>query len=55
MQRKATCSCWQDPLGTGIAVAEIDLQYLRDVRRNMPIDEHRKLGLQRLNRSEAQQ
>ena len=33
-----------DPLATGIAVAEIDLQYLASVRERMPIRAHRLQG-----------
>ncbi|CAL8462335.1 g1868 [Coccomyxa elongata] len=33
-----------DPLATGIAVAEIDLQYAASVREKMPIKEHRRQG-----------
>jgi predicted amidohydrolase len=33
-----------DPLATGIAVAEIDLQYMASVRERMPIYEHRRQG-----------
>jgi predicted amidohydrolase len=33
-----------DPLATGIATAEIDLQYLASVRQRMPIAAHRQDG-----------
>ena len=33
-----------DPLATGIAVAEIDLQYAASVRERMPIKDHRTQG-----------
>jgi predicted amidohydrolase len=33
-----------DPLATGIATAEIDLQYLGSVRQRMPIQVHREQG-----------
>lgn len=33
-----------DPEGTGIAVANIDLQELRSIRTRMPIQEHRAKG-----------
>jgi len=35
-----------EPLATGIAVAEIDFQYMASVRERMPIQEHRKQGRQ---------
>ena len=34
----------EDPLQTGIAVCEIDLHQIRDIRAKMPISEHRKRG-----------
>ena len=34
-----------DPLATGIAVAEIDREKLRQVRERMPIQKHREAGL----------
>lgn len=33
-----------DPLATGIAVAEVDLQRLAGIRQRMPVAEHRALG-----------
>ena len=33
-----------DPLATGIATAEIDLEHLQTVRTRMPIVNHRQLG-----------
>ena len=33
-----------DPLATGIAVADIDLARLRSIRERMPVAEHRALG-----------
>ena len=33
-----------DPMATGIALAPIDLDYLREVRVKMPIDVHRQRG-----------
>ena len=33
-----------DPLATGIAVAEIDLERLQDIRARMPVAQHRQLG-----------
>lgn len=34
----------EDPLAPGIALAPIDLGYLKAVRQKMPMDAHRKLG-----------
>lgn len=34
-----------DPSATGIAVADIDLDVLGNIRRRMPIEEHRKPSL----------
>lgn len=34
-----------DPNSTGIAVAEIDLNELRKIRQNMPLDKHRRYDL----------
>jgi hypothetical protein len=34
----------EDPLATGLAVAEIDLGKLEAVRARMPIAQHRRLG-----------
>ncbi|GAB4821765.1 hypothetical protein N2152v2_008811 [Parachlorella kessleri] len=34
----------EDPLSTGIAVADIDLGKLKAIRARMPIEQHRKLG-----------
>jgi predicted amidohydrolase len=31
-----------DPLATGIAVAEIDLERMADIRSRMPVDKHRR-------------
>ena len=33
-----------DPLATGVAVADIDLAALQDIRTRMPVAEHRLLG-----------
>ena len=33
-----------DPLGTGIAVAELDFNEMRRIRERMPIEEHRRRG-----------
>jgi deaminated glutathione amidase len=35
-----------DPLATGIAVADLDMQQLRDVRAKMPIWDHRTAAQQ---------
>lgn len=34
----------QDPLATGIAVADVDLGLLQQIRCRMPVAEHRRLG-----------
>lgn len=34
----------EDPLATGIAVADIDLAQLAGIRERMPVQEHRRLG-----------
>ena len=34
----------EDPLATGIAVAEVDLEELRSIRERMPVREHRLVG-----------
>jgi len=34
-----------DPDATGIAVAEVDLEYLASVRERMPIEQHRVPGV----------
>lgn len=34
----------EDPQATGIAVAEVDLAHLRQIRTKMPIAQHRRLG-----------
>lgn len=34
----------EDPLATGIAVADIDLAALAAIRARMPVQEHRRLG-----------
>lgn len=34
----------KDPLATGIATAEIDLEHLQQIRSRMPIVNHRQLG-----------
>ena len=34
----------EDPLSTGIAVADIDLGQLESIRQRMPVAEHRRLG-----------
>lgn len=34
-----------DPISTGIAVAEFDLNYLTTIRERMPVKSHREAGL----------
>ena len=34
----------EDPLATGIATAEVDLEHLHQIRTRMPIMNHRQLG-----------
>lgn len=34
----------EDPLATGIAVADIDLVQLASIRERMPVEAHRRLG-----------
>lgn len=37
----------EDPLATGIAVADLDMQRLREVRTKMPVWEHRRAARER--------
>lgn len=41
----------EDPLATGIAVADLDMQQLREVRTKMPVWEHRGAARQRCGQS----
>ena len=36
----------EDPLETGIAVAEIDVEEMEEIRRKMPVEDHRRAGMQ---------
>jgi predicted amidohydrolase len=40
----------EDPLATGIAVADVDLAQLDEIRQRMPVAEHRRLGLPAVHR-----
>jgi predicted amidohydrolase len=50
-RRGKVCARLEDPVATGIAVADIDRMYLQEVRAKMPIKEHRAQGMTRYKKS----